>query len=426
MKSKKVAKFVSLTAMLFTLVGCNKTVDSASQSAEPSGSAEELLIGAPTAQQTWVKTQVEKYLADNNLSSKYTVKMYVLEEGDTGNVADWTTAPDLYAYASDQTLTLVGKGALAQVPSTYATAMKTAMGDEAMAAANVGTKTYGYPYAGDNGYFLYYNKTTFKDQEAKLATWDGVIEVAKAKTLKVSYPLANTFYSTGLMFSFGARYNVTLNSTSTAIASVDADFDGEKGIKAIKVMKNILSESIVEVTNDAQKAPTTANGLAATVDGSWNATKYKEAMGDDYGCIKLPTVTLGEETVNIHAFLGYKLYGVNPSRTGTSTARQTVLHQISNYLVSKDVQDKRFDDLTIAPTNKKVKALEKVVNTPHVKALADQAAYAVAQTIVPGNVWTDSTTPYTALKAKADLSKVTDEEIATIAAAYNTAIKTIK
>lgn len=418
MKSKKVAKFVSLTAMLFTLVGCNKTESS-------SAPAEKLVIGAPTAQQTWVKTQVEKYLADNNLSSKYTVEMSVLEEGDTGNVADWTTAPDLYAYASDQTLTLVSKGALAQVPSTYASAMKTAMGDEAMAAANVGDKTYGYPYAGDNGYFLYYNKSTFADKTDKLASWAGVVEVAKAAKLKVSYPLANTFYSTGLMFSFGARYNVTLNSTSTAIASISADFDSEKGIKAIKVMKDILSESIVETTNDAQKAPTTANGLAATVDGSWNASKYKEAMGDDYACVKLPTVTLGTETVNIHAFLGYKLYGVNPSRTGTSSARQAVLHQISNYLVSKDVQEKRFDDLTIAPTNKDIKAMTKVVNTPHVKALADQAAYAVAQTIVPGNVWTESTTPYTALKAKADLSKVTDEEIAAIAAAYNTAVKTI-
>ena len=440
---KKCTKLVSVfTLAMLAMVGCsNKTSDTGKDSGNTSAKAsesskgeettvkEELVIGSPTKQQDWVKTKVESYLADNGLSTKYTVKMFALEEGDVNNasaVPDWTakTAPDIYAYASDQTLNLVAKGALAQVPSTFASAMKTAMGDDAMAAAEVGGKTYGYPYAGDNGYFLYYNKSVFSGKEAKLEKFDDVVSVCKDAGLKVSYNISNTFYSTGLMFTFGARYSVTLSSDSKTIASVSADFNGEKGMKAIKAMKAIVNNTSVDCTSTGQKAPTTANGLGACVDGSWNAASYKEAMGNDYACIKLPSVTVDGETKNIGSFLGYKLYGVNPSKTGTDTTKLGVLHKIANYLVSKDVQVSRFNDLTIAPTITDVKNSDAVKNTPHVAALAAQASYSVAQTIVPNNIWQESTAPYTEL-VKAENKDADETKLQSILDAYNTAVKTV-
>ncbi len=442
---KKCTRFVSVFSLaMLAMVGCSttKTSDKASEKSSDKASEktsekasetpvakEELVIGSPTKQQTWVKTKIEGYLTDNNLSSKYTVKMVALEEGDVNNasaVPDWTakTAPDIYAYASDQTLNLVAKGALAQVPSTFASNMKTAMGDDAMAAAKVGDKTYGYPYAGDNGYFLYYNKSVFNGKTDKLEMFDDVVNVCKDANLKVSYNLSNTFYSTGLMFTFGARYTVTLSSDSKSIASVDADFNSDKGMKAITAMKGIINNSNVDCTGTGQKAPTVANGLGACVDGSWNAASYKEAMGDDYGCIKLPSVTVDGETKNIGSFLGYKLYGVNASKSGTSTSKLGDLHKIANYLVSKDVQVARFNDLTIAPTIAEVKNSDAVKNTPHVAALAAQASYSVAQTIVPNNIWQESTAPYTEL-VKAENKDADTTKLQSILDAYNTAVKTV-
>lgn len=440
---KKCARLLSLVSVcLFGLVGCQtNTSDNASSSSSKTEESskkdssstttvkEELVIGSPTTQQTWVKTKVEAFLKTEGLDTKYTVKMFALEEGSVNDktaVPDWTakTAPDLYAYASDQTLGLVSSGALGQVPSTFATSMKSNMGEDAIAAASVGEKIYGYPYAGDNGYFLYYNKSVFKDKEDKLEKLDDVVSVCKAAGLKVSYKLADTFFSTGLMFTFGARYNVTLSTDSKKIASVSADFDGAKGMKAIKAMKAIVNNDSIDTTKDGQKAPTVANKLGACVDGSWNASNYKTTMGEDYGCVKLPSVTVDGETKNIGSFLGYKLYGVNPSKAGATSTKLADLHKIANYLVSKDVQTARFNDLTIAPTLTAVKSLPAVQNTPHVKALAAQAAFSVAQTIVPNNIWQESTAPYTEL-IKSENKDADETKLQSILTAYNTAVKTV-
>lgn len=430
MKSSKFVTLLGLVGMTFGMASCGGNTSSvegsaASNTSEPGSTVvakTEIVVGSPSGQKTWVETKVNEFLREQHLDTKYTVSMYELGEGDVNSkVTDWTAGPDIYAYASDQTLGLVGKGALAKVPETYANAMKTALGNEAMAAAKVGTSYYGYPYAGDNGYFLYYNKSVFTDA-TKLEKLTDVVSVCQAQGLKLSYKLADTFFSTGLMFSFGARYNVELSADAKSIEAITADFNTEKGVKAIKAMKDIINNTGIDTTKEGQKAPTVANGLGACVDGGWNASNYKEALGEDYGCCKLPTVTVGDETVNLGSFLGYKLYGVNPSRTGTTTEKLSDLHKLANFLISKDVQEKRFDDLTIVPTNAEVKAMTKVQNTPHVKALADQSAFAVAQTIVPGHVWDETSNPYASLLAN---PTATDEEIQAYANSYNTAVQTL-
>lgn len=430
MKSSKFVTLLGLVGMTFGMASCGGNTSSVEGSAASNTSEAgstvvaktEIVVGSPSGQKTWVETKVNEFLREQHLDTKYTVSMYELGEGDVNSkVTDWTAGPDIYAYASDQTLGLVGKGALAKVPETYANAMKTALGNEAMAAAKVGTSYYGYPYAGDNGYFLYYNKSVFTDA-TKLEKLTDVVSVCQAQGLKLSYKLADTFFSTGLMFSFGARYNVELSADAKSIEAITADFNTEKGVKAIKAMKDIINNTGIDTTKEGQKAPTVANGLGACVDGGWNASNYKEALGDDYGCCKLPTVTVGDETVNLGSFLGYKLYGVNPSRTGTTTEKLSDLHKLANFLISKDVQEKRFDDLTIVPTNAEVKAMTKVQNTPHVKALADQSAFAVAQTIVPGHVWDETSNPYASLLAN---PTATDEEIQGYANSYNTAVQTL-
>lgn len=441
---KKYSRFVSVFALaMMALAGCSKTGTSSSAkdstTAKPSeekqtttqtpapAEKKKLVVACPSLQKDFIEAKVNAFLTEKGLSSSYTLSISNIGEGDVNNgtsVPDWTaeTAPDLYAYASDQTLGLVSKGALAEVPSTYSTTMKTDMGDEVMNAAKVGKKYYGYPYAGDNGYFLYYNKSLFTGKEAKLDTLDGVVEVCKANNVKLSYKLADTFFSTGLMFTFGARYDVTLSTDGKSISSISADFDTETGMKAAKAMQSIINNEDIDTTKDGQKAPTTANGLGATVDGSWNANTYKEAMGDNYACVKLPSVTVDGETANLGSFLGYKLYGVNPSKKNTDTTKLATLHQLASYLVSEDVQKDRFTQLTIAPTLKKVKALEAVQNTPHIKAIAAQAEFSVAQTIVPNNIWVESTSPYTGIMAN---KNATEAELQTILNTYNTAVKKV-
>ena len=138
---------------------------------------------------------------------------------------------------------------------------------------------------------------------------------------------------------------------------------------------------------------------------------YKEALGENLGLAALPTMTIDGETKNFASFLGYKLYGVNPKKSGGNAERLTVLHKIANYLVSATAQEARFDALNVVPTNASVKKLQKVQNNELVAALAAQSAYSVPQTVVPGNLWSGAS-------AAVDSLKAADSDVATVMGTY--------
>ena len=135
------------------------------------------------------------------------------------------------------------------------------------------------------------------------------------------------------------------------------------------------------------------------------------------GVAKLPTITVEGKTANLSSFLGYKLLGVNPKKSAGNTERLTLIHQLANYLVSAKVQEARFDALNTVPTQKSVKAMEKVQNNGLVKALAAQGEFAVAQTVTPGNIWSGAQVAVEALKVEApDYATIMQTYADTIAA----------
>lgn len=429
----KRSKLVTLVGLSVLLVGCgstNKATDAGKTSDAPVASdatdkedhsslKTTITLGIANAQQTFIKNTAEKFLADNGYTN-VTVAIVEVAEDKATSITDFTadTAPDIYNYASDQTGSLYAKGALAEVPTVYSTAMKADMGDASANAGKLGSSYYGYPYAGDNGYFLYYNKDYVS--ETQKDSVEGILEAAQAANMKFAYALdtGSSFFAIGTFMTFGARYEVNLNKDGT-FKSAGSDFDGDNGILGGKAVKSLLDSELVDTTNDGarSKAPTQANNFVAAVEGSWNYASFKESLGDKMGVAKLPTITVDGNTANLCSFLGYKLYGVNPNKSADNPERLALLHTLANYLVSAKVQEERFDALSIVPTNTTVKALDKVQSSPLVKALGDQAAYSVAQTVVPSNIWTGSDTAVAALKLEgADVSTVMKTYADTIAA----------
>lgn len=431
----KRSKLVSLVGISLLLVGCgSKTSDVTSNT--NSGNTDKgtttatdtskqistnIVIGASAVQSQFVKTQAEKFLSDNGYKN-VTVTMYEVGEDKAKDIADFSAegAPDIYGFASDQLGTLYSKGALAELPTKLATGLVTDMGEEPANAGKLGDSYYAYPYAGDNGYFLYYNKSIVSDEQAK--TVEGIIDACSSESLKFGYALDtdSSFFSIGTFMTFGARYKVNLNQDGT-FKSATSDFDGAKGILGAKAVHQLAMNSNVDITHSGarDKAPTVANGFGAVVEGSWNYAKFAEQLGDNMGVAKLPTITVEGTTSNLSSFLGYKLYGVNPKKSANDTARLTLTHLVANYLVSAACQEARFDALNTVPTQKSVKALEKVQNNGLVKALSAQGEFAVAQTIVPTNIWTGCT---------AAVASLTDEnpDYATIMKTYADSIAASK
>ncbi len=371
------------TLLVGVLAACGPT-DGSSTPATGDGYSGTMTISGPANQQEWLQGVLADYNKERVANGEKEIKFEFVAHGEDkvdSEIADWKTGPDVYAYASDKIMPLYQKNALATVAGEYKDFIKDTMTEGAVDAATFAGKMVSYPYAGDNGCFLYYNKSLVTLEDT--ATIEGLLAKAGEKGLKVAYPLKTAFYSAGALFSFGARYNLSVDDAGV-VTSVEADFDTDKGVKAGNAIYQIMTNPNWQ---DTQAAPIEANGLVACVGGSWNAAAYKEAMGDNFAATKLPTVTVDGETVNLSSFLGYKNYGVNPQVSAGDNARLKAAHNVARYLCSEEVQMKRFETFSTAPTNKVVAAKEEVKSDIAVAAISAQAEFAVPQTAVPGKIW---------------------------------------
>ena len=142
------------------------------------------------------------------------------------------TAADVFFLADDQLTSLAAGGALAKVPN--ADEIKAANTEGAVAAASIGDTLYAYPMTADNGYFLYYDKTYFTDEDVK--TLDRILEVAAENEKKFSmewdsgWYLYSFFGNTGLDFGInddGVTNHCNWNTTEGDITGADIEVGGQ-------------------------------------------------------------------------------------------------------------------------------------------------------------------------------------------------------
>lgn len=355
-----------------------------------------LSVSGPSSQSEWLTTTLAAFNTKRVEEGKEEVEFEVLayeEDKVDSTITDWATGPDVYAYASDKIQNLFQVGALAELPDESVAMIEDTMTEASLDAASYAGRVLSYPYAGDNGYFLYYNKSLVSEEDC--ATIEGLAAAAKEKGLQVGYPLSEAFYSAGALMTFGAGYTMEVDGTG-AVSKIEGTFDTEQGILGGKAVYQMLkNDGIADVTSSNTPAPTAQNGLVAVVSGSWNAQTYELALGENYAATKLPTITVDGQTKNLSSYLGYKLYGVNPQRSQGDATRLALAHEVATYLVSEEVQESRFDAFSIAPTNEVVAAMDKVTSNIAVKAISAQAEFAVPQTAVPPKIW-DAPVTFTA------------------------------
>lgn len=348
------------------------------------GGTVELTVWGPQAQQDTIKEMVELF-KQANPDTTYDIEVGVCSEADAyANVSkDPSAAADVYAYANDQIVNLVRVGGLARVGGSNAEAVENDNGEGAVAAATFQGNLYGYPYAADNGYFMYYDKSVVSEEQAQ--TLEGIIEACEAAGKRIAWPLDDSWYVAGMFFTFDCGYEVTYDAATGAESSITCTFNNAGGIKASKAMKKLTESSSFAgkgTNNDTIIAGFNDGTTAVAVTGTWNATAIEDALGENYAACKLPTVTVDGETKQISSFAGYKIYGVNPTSDNLSEA-----HKLAAFLASEDMQELRFKEHAIGPTNKVVAASDEVAANVALAALSDQNQYAVAQTAVPTNFW---------------------------------------
>lgn len=348
-----------------------------------------LTVWGSAAQQDTLKEMVEEFKAANP-DTKYNIKVGIGEEDMAySNVSkDPSAAADVYAYANDQLIPLLRVGALAKLGGTFLETVKAENSAESVEAAtlDIGSEKdgiYGYPFASDNGYFMYYDKSVVSDEQA--ATLEGIIAACEGANKKIAWALDVPWYTAGWFFAYDCGYDVEYNDKLVE-TKVEIDFNDEvKGIKASKAMAKLTSSKAFagKGTSDSTIITGfTTHQTAVAVSGTWNALKIKDILGDDYGVCKLPTVDVDGTPTQLSSFNGYKLFGVNPHSSNLVEA-----HRLAAFLSNGNMQQKRFDKHLIGPTNITVANNSDVKNDATFAALTAQSAFAVPQTSVPSNFW---------------------------------------
>ena len=342
----------------------------------------DLTVWGPTEQTAILKKLVGDFKTANETENlKFNITVGVVSEADayTQLQKDVTAGADVYAFPNDQLANLIRIGALSKLGGTNLENVKKNNGEGAVNAGKSGDSYYAYPYAADNGYFLYYDKSVYT--ETDVLKLDTVLDKAKAKNKKVQIDLDNSWYDAGFFFGAGCSYNVEYDNNAKE-KSITCNFDNEKGVIAGKAMIAVANHEGFLNGGDDELKSGIGTSLAAGISGTWNADAIKAKLGDNYAATKLPSFTVDGKDYQMSSFAGYKLMGVNPNSKSVKWANALAL-----YLTGEQAQSYRYEQTGTGPTNSNVAKSDAVKSNVALSALAAQGVYAVAQTSVPSNYW---------------------------------------
>ncbi len=300
-------------------------------------------------------------------------------------MADLENGADVFAFADDQLNTLVAAGALE--PIENADMVRSANLPEAVSAASVNDTLYAYPLTADNGYFLYYNKQYFSEED--ILSWDNMMDIAGEQGKKISMDWSSGWY----VYSFFGNTGLTVGLNDDGITNYCTWNDTEgavKGTDVAKAMTGMARHSGFLSTDDAGFLEGVQNGtIIAGISGVWNALAVEEAWGRGFGASKLPSYTCAGQQVQMASFSGYKLIGVNAYSQYRDWAAR-----LADWITNEENQELRFLLRGQGPSNKNAASSEEVQNSPAIAALLEQSESSCLQRI-GGNFW-EPVTSFTA------------------------------
>ena len=331
----------------------------------------------------WINGVIDNFKAAHP-ENNYTINVGVQTEGDCSKVVlnDPTAAADVFTFADDQFNSLMNGGALQQVVDGADDIIAANGGADApvVKAASQDGVLYAYPATASNGYFMFYNKEYFTEEDVQ--TLDGMMAKAAAAGKYVGFPMSNGWY----FYSWfkGAGLTMTVNEDGvTNSCNWNATDTPITGVQVLEALLEIAKNpGFKEANSDPFVAGVKDGSIIAGVSGTWNANAAQEAWGDNYAATKLPTYTVNGEQVQMSSFAGFKLVGVNPYSENVGAAMD-----FAAYMTNEESQMSRFEIRSEGPSNVNAASSEAVQSNPAIAALAAQAAYADVQRV--GNKYWD-------------------------------------
>ena len=292
-------------------------------------------------------------------------------------LGDLEGGADVFAFADDQVSALAAAGGLD--PIENAGDIRAASLSAAVEAASVDGELYAYPLTADNGYFLYYNKAYFTEEDVK--SLDRILAAAEEAGRLVAMDWSSAWYvyaffgNTGLEVGLnpdGLTNYCTWNSTDGPI----------RGVDVAQSMLNIAASPAFASMTDTQFMDGVRDGtVVAGISGVWNAVAVEEVWGRDYGAAKLPSYSCRGQQVQMASFSGCKLIGVNAYSSHPEWAAR-----LAEWITSEENQRLRFQMRGQGPANANAAASPEVQASPAIAALLAQSEFSQLQR-VGGKFW---------------------------------------
>lgn len=364
---KKLLLAMLMLLMTLSLVAC--------KAEEPVAEVKDVMLKVWGAQedQEMLTGMIEEFKAAYP-EVNWTIELGVVGEPDarTKYLEDPEAAADVFAFPNDQVMDLVNAGALYEV-TINKDAIIAANIQSAVDSATVEGKLYGYPMTADNGYFMYYDKSVFTEEDVK--SLDKMLEVAGAADKSVFFDVSNGWYIASFFIGAGNKFEMVDGKQVL-------DFNNETGIKVGEAIKAFTANAAFLTGDDNVLKAGLGSTIAAGVSGTWNATDISTILGANYGATKLPEFNLGGMQTQLGSFAGFKLMGVNSLTVFPEEAMA-----LAEFLTNEANQIKRFETRKLGPSNKNAAQNEAVVADVALSALAQQAPYAMSQNSVAGTYW---------------------------------------
>lgn len=393
MKIRKIMTAIASVAMTgVMLAGCSSSNggssaagnDSAAGNAGAAAGSTDvaLTVWGPQEDQEILKQMCDEFAAANP-DKNYTFTYGVVSEADAQKevLKDISAAADVFAFASDQTATLVDSGALYRVTKNKDEIVASNT-EASISAASIGGELYGYPYVSDT-YFMYYDKSKLTEDDVK--SIEGIMNKdIEGVSTNFAFDTDNGWYQTAFFFGAGCKLFGDDGTDPTK-----CDFNNDRGFMVGEYLIDLVANPKYGANFDDSlvKAGFADGTLAAAVSGTWNAAEIQASLGDNYAATKLPEFTLSNgETVQMGSMANFKIMGVN-----SETKNPLDAMALAEWLTNKDNQKTRFEKRSFAPTNIELANDTETMNSNiAVGALAQQAQYATVQTSIPQcqNFWT--------------------------------------
>ncbi len=385
--SKRFGMFFVTTVLAAALFGCGTTEKESSiansnldeNKTSPNNQDVELVVWGAEEDEALLQQIFESFQEEYKEQANFNITFAPQSEAGCKDalMADLEAGADVFAFADDQLNTLVAAGALE--PIENADQIKSQNLSGAVEAACVGDVLYAYPLTADNGYFLYYNKRYFNQEDIK--TFDRILQIAEENEKKITMDWSSAWYVYAFFGNTGLE--VGLNDDGITNYCTWNGTDGDiKGVDVANAMLSISrSPSFLNTQEPGFLAGIQDGSVIAGISGVWNAVAMKETLGANYGAAKLPTYTCANRQIQMASFSGYKLIGVN------AYSKQYVwASRLAEWISNEENQQLRFELRGQGPANTNAAASSSVQDSPAITALIEQSQFSRLQRI-GGNFW---------------------------------------